>query len=195
MTSSVQGSQESNAAPAAVRGDPRNPAQLRSLIRDIPDYPKPGILFKDITPLLADADAFALATGLMAEPFAGAGVTHVVAIESRGFILGAPVAQRLGAGFVPVRKSGKLPHTKRREEYALEYGTDALEVHDDAVGAAARVLIVDDVLATGGTAAATCRLVESLGATVVGLSFLLALTFLPGAERLRGHRVSALLYY
>jgi adenine phosphoribosyltransferase len=163
------------------------------LIRDIPDYPKPGILFKDITPLLADAEAFAMATRLMVEPFAEAGVTHVVAIESRGFILGAPVAQLLGAGFVPVRKPGKLPHTKRREEYALEYGTDALEVHEDAVGSTALVLIVDDVLATGGTAAATCRLVESLGAQVVGLSFLLALTFLPGAERLRGRRVSSIL--
>jgi adenine phosphoribosyltransferase len=131
----------------------------------------------------------------MAEPFANAGVTHVVAIESRGFILGAPVAQQLGAGFVPVRKPGKLPHTKRREEYALEYGTDALEVHDDAVGSTARVLIVDDVLATGGTAAATCRLVESLGATVVGLSFLLALSFLSGVERLGGRRVSSILTY
>ncbi len=136
-----------------------------------------------------------MATRLLAEPFAEAGVTHVVAIESRGFILGAPVAQQLGAGFVPVRKPGKLPHTRRREEYALEYGTDALEVHDDAVGSAARVLIVDDVLATGGTAGATCRLVESLGATVVGLSFLLALTFLAGIERLRDRRVSALLTY
>ncbi len=124
-----------NRAPS-ISGNAGDVARLRSLIRDIPDYPKPGILFKDITPLLADADAFAVATRLMAEPFADAGVTHVVAIESRGFILGAPVAQQLGAGFVPVRKPGKLPHTKRREEYALEYGTDALEVHDDAVGSA-----------------------------------------------------------
>ena len=169
--------------------------RLRSLIRDIPDYPKPGILFKDITPLLADANAFALVTRLMASPFLDSDVTHVVAIESRGFILGAPIAQELSAGFVPVRKPGKLPSTKRREEYALEYGTDALEVHDDAVGSAARVLVVDDVLATGGTAAATCRLVEALGASVVGLSFLLALTFLPGLERLRGRRMSALLSY
>lgn len=191
MTPSVQGSQKSSAVVAGA--NPSHVAHLRSLIRDIPDYPKPGILFKDITPLLADAEAFAMATRLMVEPFAEAGVTHVVAIESRGFILGAPVAQLLGAGFVPVRKPGKLPHTKRREEYALEYGTDALEVHEDAVGSTARVLIVDDVLATGGTAAATCRLVESLGAQVVGLSFLLALTFLPGAERLRGRRVSSIL--
>jgi adenine phosphoribosyltransferase len=192
MTPSVQGSNESS---AVASGNLREAARLKSLIRDIPDYPKPGILFKDITPLLADAERFALATRLMAEPFADAGVTHVVAIESRGFIFGAPVAQQLGAGFVPVRKPGKLPHTKRREEYALEYGTDALEVHDDAVGATARVLIVDDVLATGGTAAATCRLVESLGATVVGLSFLLALSFLSGAERLGGRQVSSILTF
>jgi adenine phosphoribosyltransferase len=169
--------------------------RLKSLIRDVPDYPKPGILFKDITPLLADADAFVSATRLMCEPFVDSRVTHVVAIESRGFILGAPVAQELRAGFVPVRKPGKLPYTSRREEYALEYGTDALEVHADALTSDARVLIVDDVLATGGTAAATCRLVESLGATVVGLSFLLTLTFLPGMERLRAQRVNTILSY
>jgi len=193
MTFPVHGREEASALVAAAGTRPG--AELRSLIRDIPDYPKPGILFKDITPLLADADAFQLATRLMAEPYSDSGVTHVVAIESRGFILGAPVAQQLGAGFVPVRKPGKLPHTRRREEYALEYGTDALEVHEDAVGSAARVLIVDDVLATGGTAAATCRLVESLGATVVGLSFLLALTFLSGVERLRDRRANAILSY
>jgi adenine phosphoribosyltransferase len=192
MRPSVRRSNESS---AVISGNAGDVARLRPLIRDIPDYPKPGILFKDITPLLADADAFALTTRLMAEPFADAGVTHVVAIESRGFIFGAPVAQQLSAGFVPVRKPGKLPHTKRREEYALEYGTDALEVHDDSVGSTARVLIVDDVLATGGTAAATCRLVESLGATVVGLSFLLALSFLSGAERLGGRQVSSILTY
>ena len=169
--------------------------RLRSLIRDVPDYPKPGILFKDITPLLGDATAFAAATQAMAAPFADAGITHVVAIESRGFILGAPVAQQLGAGFVPVRKPGKLPYMSRREEYALEYGTDALEVHSDAVGSGERILIVDDVLATGGTAAATCRLVESLGATVVGYSFLLALSFLPGFERIAGKRSSTILTF
>jgi adenine phosphoribosyltransferase len=169
--------------------------RLRSLIRDVPDYPKPGILFKDITPLLADAGAFVVATQAMAAPFADSGITHVVAIESRGFILGAPVAQELGGGFVPVRKPGKLPFSRRREEYALEYGTDVLEVHSDAVGADSRVLIVDDVLATGGTAAATCRLVESLGATVVGYSFLLALSFLPGKERMGGKRSSTILTF
>src|SRR5262249_39103889 len=129
-------------------------SQIRNLIRDIPDYPKPGIIFKDITPLLADPPAFAAATRAMAEPFRGDRLTHVVAIESRGFILGGPVAQALGVGFIPVRKPGKLPSATRREEYALEYGTDVLEIHADACTAGARVLIVDDVLATGGTASA-----------------------------------------
>jgi adenine phosphoribosyltransferase len=165
------------------------------LIRDVPDYPKPGIIFKDITPLLATADAFLATTDAMARPFATARISHVVAIESRGFILGAPIAQRLGAGFVPVRKPGKLPAATRREEYALEYGVDALEIHADAADHAARVLIVDDVLATGGTAAATRRLVDALGATVVGFSFLIALSFLPGLDRLRDETVHSLITY
>ena len=166
-----------------------------ALIRDIPDYPKPGIVFKDITPLLADAAAFASATRAMAEPFGSAGVTHVVAIESRGFILGGPIAQHLGAGFIPVRKPGKLPSATRREQYELEYGTDAVEIHADAADGRARVLIVDDVLATGGTAAASCRLVESLGATVVGLTFLIALSFLPGLERVAPRPVRTIVTY
>jgi len=195
MTQPVTRTMSPEDAAALAESGTGHHARLRSLIRDIPDYPKPGILFKDITPLLGDAEGFALATRLMAAPFSKARVTHVVAIESRGFIFGAPVAQQLGAGFVPVRKPGKLPSKRLREEYALEYGTDALEMHDDALGPGARVLIVDDVLATGGTAAATCRLVESLGATAVGFSFLLALTFLPGVERLAGREVSALLTY
>src|SRR5207244_12056821 len=145
---------------------------------------KPGIVFKDITPLLADAHAFALATDEMAKPYAGAGITHVVAIESRGFILGGPIAQRLGAGLVPVRKPGKLPAKTLRRDYALEYGTDALEIHADACVQPAKVLVVDDVLATGGTAEAALRLVESLGVDVVGFSFLIALGFLPGGKRL-----------
>ncbi len=169
--------------------------RVRQLIRDIPDYPKPGIIFKDITPLLADPQGFAQTTDAMAAPFASAGVTHVVAIESRGFILGGPVAQRLGTGFIPVRKPGKLPAETRREEYALEYGTDALEIHADACGHGARVLIVDDVLATGGTASATCKLVESIGATVVGFSFLITLGFLPGLERLNGRQVARVIEY
>jgi adenine phosphoribosyltransferase len=169
--------------------------RIRTLIRDIPDYPKPGILFKDITPLLGDAEGFAIATELMARPFEGADITHVVAIESRGFILGGPIAQSLNAGFIPVRKPGKLPAKTKREEYELEYGTDSLEIHADACDASARVLIVDDVLATGGTAAATCKLVESTGASVVGFSFLIALGFLPGLGRLNGRQVARVIEY
>lgn len=171
--------------------------RLRALIRDIPDFPKTGVVFKDITPLLADGESFRSATEAMAAPFASERVDQVVAIESRGFILGAPVAQQLGAGFVPVRKPGKLPSRTHGVEYELEYGTDRLEMHADAwpFRSEPRVLIVDDVLATGGTAAATGRLVESLGAQVVGFSFLIALSFLPGVERLRGRRMSAVLSY
>jgi adenine phosphoribosyltransferase len=168
-------------------------ARLRAAIRDVPDYPRPGIVFKDITPLLADAALFAAATEAMAEPFRCLRITHVVAIESRGFILGGPVAQALGAGFIPVRKGGKLPGRTRREEYALEYGTDALEIHADACDSAARVLVVDDVLATGGTAAATQRLVDSISGTVCGFSFLIALSFLPGLRRLAAANVRSLM--
>jgi adenine phosphoribosyltransferase len=170
-------------------------AWLKSFVRDIPDYPKPGIVFKDITPLLAEPEAFAAATRAMAEPFVDARVSHVIAVESRGFIFGGPIAQQLGAGFIPVRKPGKLPSKTQREEYALEYGTDALEIHADAVGEAARVLVVDDLLATGGTVSATCRLVESLGATVAGLSFLIVLGFLPGLARLAGRRTTYVIEY
>lgn len=169
--------------------------RIRALIRDVPDYPKPGVVFKDITPLLGDAQAFAATTRALAEPFVNTGITHVAAIESRGFILGAPVAHHLGAGFVPVRKPGKLPAKRRREAYALEYGTDALEIHDDACAAGAKVLIVDDVLATGGTASAAAKLVESIGATVVGFSFLITLSFLPGVERLGSRRVARLIEF
>ena len=171
--------------------------RIRRAVRDVPDFPKPGIMFKDITPLLADSSLFRETTDAMAHPFAGDGVTHVVAIESRGFILGAPVALRLNAGFVPVRKAGKLPAKTVAEEYALEYGTDILEVHADACEWAGkpRVLIVDDVLATGGTADATRRLMEGLGAEVVGFSFLIALAFLPGLTRLRGRPLRALVTY
>ena len=158
--------------------------RLRAWIRDVPDYPKPGILFKDITPLLGDAEAFRSACVAMSDAWRDAGVTHVVAVESRGFLFGGAIAMALGAGLIPVRKPGKLPWTRSREEYALEYGTDALEMHTDAVGPAARVLIVDDVLATGGTAAATCRLVARHGATVVGCSFLIELSFLNGRQGL-----------
>lgn len=168
---------------------------LRSTIRDVPDFPTPGILFKDITTVLLAPELFRETTRAMGAPFERERITHVVAIESRGFLLAAPVAQQLGAALVPVRKPGKLPHVRERVEYALEYGTDALEMHRDALGAGNRVLIVDDVLATGGTAGATCQLVERLGGHVVGFSFMIALTFLPGLEALAGRRVEALIRY
>lgn len=170
-------------------------AALRAAIRDIPDFPKPGIVFKDITPILLDAQLFHRTTEAMAAPFATDGITRVVGIESRGFILGAPVAQHLGAAFVPVRKPGKLPSQVERVEYALEYGLDALEVHRDAFQASDRVLVVDDVLATGGTARATCELVERVGARVVGCSFLMTLSFLNGPRALGARRVQSLLEY
>lgn len=168
-------------------------ADLRRTIRDVPDFPKPGIIFKDITPVLLDGPLFRRTTDAMAAAFVGDGITHVVAIESRGFILGAPVAQRLDAGFVPVRKPGKLPSLVERIEYALEYGTDALEMHRDALADGHRVLLVDDVLATGGTASAACGMIERLGGRVVACSFLLVLSFLRGHEKLPGRRVEAVL--
>ncbi|MBC7894621.1 MAG: adenine phosphoribosyltransferase [Cytophagaceae bacterium] len=168
--------------------------RLRARIRDVPDFPRPGILFKDITPLLGDPDALREACGAMADAWRGARVTHVVAVESRGFLFGGAVAIGLGAGLVPVRKPGKLPYHCSREEYALEYGTDALEMHSDAVAAGARVVIIDDVLATGGTAAATRRLVERHGAEVVGCGFLIELGFLNGRQAL-GTRVESVLTY
>ncbi len=170
-------------------------ARVRATIRDVPDFPKPGILFKDITPVLADGELFASVCDAMARPVRGRGVSHVVGIESRGFILGAPIAQALGVGFVPIRKPGKLPSRTEREEYALEYGTDALEVHADACGPGARVLLVDDVLATGGTAAAACRLLDRVGATVVAASFMIELGFLSGATALAGREFSAVVRY
>ena len=164
-------------------------------IRDVPDFPKTGILFKDITPLLLDAVAFRRAVELMAAPFQGAKVTRVVSIESRGFLLGAPIALALDAGLVPIRKPGKLPAERGRVEYALEYGTDALEMHRDAMGPADRVLVVDDVLATGGTAEAAAKLVRTRGAEVAGFTFLIELDVLKGRGRLMGERVEALLHY
>ena len=168
---------------------------LRRAIRDIPDFPKAGIVFKDITPLLGQGRLFAAATDVMAARWQAHGVTHVAAIESRGFILGAPIAQRLGAGFIPVRKRGKLPHRTEGVDYALEYGTDRVEVHVDACGAGARVLVVDDVLATGGTAAATCALMEKVGGQVVGCAFLLSIGGLGGAARLVGREVDTLIEF
>ena len=170
-------------------------ARIRGAIRDVPDFPKPGILFKDITPVLSDAILFRETTDAMARVFGGLRVSHVVAIESRGFILGAPVAQRLGAGLVLARKQGKLPRPTLREEYALEYGTDVLEIHADALPAGSRAVIVDDVLATGGTAAAVAALVRAAGSQLVGFSFLIVLGFLDGRRRVGEGSVSALIEY
>ena len=169
--------------------------QLRSLIRDIPDFPKPGVVFKDITPLLADPGAFVEMVDGVTAPLLGRGITKVLAIEARGFIMGAPVAAALGAGFVPVRKAGKLPWEVEREEYLLEYGTDLLEVHKDAVHPGERVVIVDDVLATGGTASAVVRLARTLGAEVVACSFVIELAFLDGRAQLPGIEVNQLVTY
>lgn len=165
------------------------------LIRDIPDFPKPGIVFKDITPVLADGRVFRTVVADMAAPFGADDVTHVAGIEARGFILATPVADRLGVGFVPVRKPGKLPAEVRSVAYELEYGTDHLELHADAVGPGDRVLVVDDVIATGGTAAAAIELIESLGATVVGLSVYVELAFLNGRDRLNGTPLASLVVY
>ncbi len=168
---------------------------LGACIRDIPDFPKPGIVFKDVTPLLADPEAFAHAIEGLSAAYCDEGVDKVVGIEARGFILAAPVALACGAGFVPARKAGKLPSSRQGVAYDLEYGTETVELHDDAFVPGDRVLIVDDVLATGGTAAATVELVERLGGEVVGLAFLIELGFLGGAARLPGRRHTSLLTY
>ncbi|HWB40997.1 MAG TPA: adenine phosphoribosyltransferase [Gemmatimonadales bacterium] len=160
--------------------------RVRGALRPVKDYPKPGIVFQDITPVLGDAALLRDVIAAMAEPFATRGVTHVVGIEARGFILGGAVATTLGAGFVPARKPGKLPWERMTEEYALEYGTDALECHRDGLGEESRVLVVDDVLATGGTAKAAGRLARKLGGEVIGMSFLLEIGFLKGRARLDG---------
>ncbi|MGH9022411.1 MAG: adenine phosphoribosyltransferase, partial [Acidimicrobiia bacterium] len=168
---------------------------LRKLVREIPDFPKPGIGFKDLTPLLGDATAFAETVEALMEGYSDHRVDRVLGIEARGFIFAAPVAHQLGTGFVPARKRGKLPWNTAIEEYDLEYGVDAIEIHRDAVEPGDRVLVVDDVLATGGTAAAAARLVEGLGGHVVGLAFVLELAVLGGRERLDGHQVSSVLTY
>jgi adenine phosphoribosyltransferase len=169
--------------------------RLRSLVRDVPDFPQQGIVFKDITPLLGDEVAFSTAIDMIVVHFGRGNVDKVVGIEARGFILSSPVAYHFGAGFVPVRKAGKLPWESEAEEYELEYGTETLEIHRDAFSAGERVLIVDDVLATGGTARATARLVERLGAKVVGIAFLVELGFLNGRDKLQGYEVLSLLSY
>jgi adenine phosphoribosyltransferase len=169
--------------------------QIRSLIRDVPDFPQEGVLFKDITPLLADPVAFSTVIDLVVVHFGRGSVDKVVGIEARGFIIASPVAYHFGAGFVPVRKKDKLPWQTEAAEYSLEYGTATLEVHTDAVQPGERVLIVDDVLATGGTAKATADLVERIGGKVVGLAFLIELGFLNGRDRLEGYDLFTLLDY
>lgn len=169
--------------------------RLAQSIRTVPDFPKPGVSFKDITPVLQDVALFADVTAAMAAPWRGKGITHVLAIESRGFLFGAPVAQHLGASLVPVRKPGKLPAAHLTERYALEYGEDAVEIHTDAVDAKSLVLIVDDVLATGGTAAATRRLANRLGAGVAGISAVIDLAFLPWRRALTGVQVETLVTF
>jgi adenine phosphoribosyltransferase len=169
--------------------------QIKALIRDVPDFPEPGIVFKDITPVLADPIAFSTIIDLIVVHFGRGNVDKVVAIEARGFILGAPVAYHFGAGVVPVRKKGKLPHDTVDQEYALEYGTASLEIHRDAVKPGERVLIVDDVLATGGTAAAAASLVETIGGKVCGIACLIELGFLGGREKLQGYDLFTLIDY
>ena len=172
--------------------DPSLAIRVQRAIRDVADFPKPGITFKDITPLLADHVLLGDVIRAMQAPFATSAVSHVVAMESRGFLFGVPMALSLGAAFVPVRKPGKLPWKTAREGYALEYGDDALEIHTDALQPGARVLLVDDVLATGGTAAAAARLVERLGGQVVGVSVLMELAFLRGRDALGDRHVNAI---
>lgn len=171
------------------------PAWITDLVRDIADYPTPGVTFRDITPLLGDPDAFARSVNELVDKFVDVPVDRVLGVEARGFILAAPVAYRMHAGFVPVRKAGKLPWAVAREEYNLEYGSDKLEIHRDAIHPGERVLVIDDVLATGGTAAATCRLVEALGGVVAGLGFLIELPALGGRAALGERHVETLVQY
>jgi len=168
---------------------------LTDLVRDIADYPSAGVTFRDITPLLGSRDGFSRSIDELVARFQGVGVDRVLGMEARGFIVAAPVAYRLGAGFIPVRKAGKLPWAVVREEYQLEYGTDKLEIHRDAIFPGERILVIDDVLATGGTADATCRLVEALGGAIVGLGFLIEISGLGGRERLGSHRIESLATY
>lgn len=169
--------------------------KLRDLIRDIPDFPKPGIVFKDITPLLANPAGLSLSVEYLTQPFRHLHVDVVAGAESRGFIFGTAVAQNLSAGFIPIRKPGKLPYDTHSEEFTLEYGKDSVEIHVDAIQPGDRVLIVDDVLATGGTMAACCKLVEKLGGQIVGIAVLIELTFLNGRRLLNGHPIHSILKY
>ncbi|MCP3162381.1 adenine phosphoribosyltransferase [Myxococcus qinghaiensis] len=182
-------------APAVSIPDTTLVADLNARLRDVPDFPKPGIVFKDITPVLADPRLFGRVINAMAAPFRGQHLTKVVGVEARGFLLGAPIALALGAGFVPARKPGKLPHRSIVERYSLEYGADGVEMHEDAILQGERVLVVDDVLATGGTAEATAKLVKRLGGELVGFSFLITLDFLQGHKRLGHDKVTTLLTF
>ena len=168
---------------------------LKTLIRDVPDFPKPGIIFKDITTLLKEPDALRYVVDAFSERYRGDGIDQVLGIESRGFIFGPLLAYRLGCGFVPIRKPGKLPAATITETYQLEYGTDRIEMHKDAVSAGQKVLIVDDLLATGGTASAAAKLASRAGARIVGLSFVIELEFLKGREKLVGYDVFSLIRY
>lgn len=168
---------------------------LKTLIRDVPDFPQPGILFRDITPLLGDPEGFQFALGRLAEMATATGAEVIVGIESRGFVFGAPVAQQLGLPFVPVRKPGKLPAARMSVEYSLEYGENQLDIHEDAIAPGARVFIIDDLLATGGTARAAAKLVEMVGGMVAGFGFVIELEALAGRQRLDGYAVSSLLTY
>lgn len=170
-------------------------AQLRSLVRAIPDFPKPGILFRDITPLIKDADGFKSAIDMLTQAYRGQKLDYIVAIEARGYLVGAPLAHALGVGLIPVRKPGKLPYNTLKANYALEYGTNTLEVHSDALSHGERVIIADDLLATGGTASATKELVERLGGEVVGFAFLIELADLKGRDKLGKTPVTALMSF
>jgi adenine phosphoribosyltransferase len=168
---------------------------LKKFIRDIPDFPKPGILFRDITPLLADAQALSNAIDVLAKPFQGQGIDVVAAVEARGFIFGSAVAKALGVGFVPIRKQGKLPFDTHSVSYGLEYGTDSVEVHTDALQSGNKVLMVDDLLATGGTMAAACELIEKLGGEIAGLTFLIELADLKGRDELGQYDIHTVISY
>jgi adenine phosphoribosyltransferase len=169
--------------------------ELKKYIRSIPDWPKKGILFRDITPLLAEPKAFAAAVAALCAGYTDAGIEYVAAVEARGFIFGAAAAIRLGAGFVPIRKKGKLPYKTESVTYALEYGTDTLQVHCDAVEKGAKVLMVDDLLATGGTMAGACKLIEKIGGQIVGITFLIELTELAGREKLGAYKIKTVISY
>ncbi len=168
---------------------------FKDYIRDVPDFPKEGIIFKDITPLWKEGKAFAASIDEIAAKYVDKQIDLVVGVDARGFIVGAPVAYKLGVGFIPVRKPGKLPYKTISASYSLEYGTDTVEIHEDAISSGQRVLIVDDLLATGGTISAVAKLVEKLGGIIVGIEFLIDLTFLNGKDKLKGYNASSLIEY